>query len=593
MKEEKTIHQNILDNMSDGVMTIDRDGRIITFNGAAESILGLPADSVLNKLFGEVFLTMERNDIFNQTILDSVYESAMLHNKKVIYAAYGKEILLNVTTSFLKPGITEKEEHTAVIVVFQDITEIERLSEAEKKLAEELKGKHKELQNAYINLEEANRNLDLALKKMHKIRIIATGFIIMLFVIIGLFTWKKAAPTTADAPKNIQIESKDLSKVKTYTVEKKPISDSIALKGFLKPINMVNITSPFNGKVKETLFQYGQYVEKGQLLLKMDASETESKHREAQVAFMKAREKMSEVDKWQSGNEVTAKKRSLSKSKMTLDTAKNKFEQSDLLYKKGYISKSDYEGDKQSFENAKLDFETAQEELATTIKKGEGYNWKAAKLELENARYKLQELDGQLKRAVVYAPVSGTVILPDISSDKEKKGKIVENGISFSEGEIILSIGNTEGLSVTADVDEMEVIKIQKGQEVTVTEDAFPGIILKGVVSSVSTQASKSSGGKKTPSFEINVAIDKGGSGAKDRLRLGMSAKAEIVIMKKPDAIMVPIGSIFVEKANKFVMVKDKNTKKFKKTMVETGITTLDKVEILKGLNVGDEIALP
>jgi PAS domain S-box-containing protein len=41
MKHDEIIYRNILENMTDGVMTISLDGRIITFNEAAERILDL------------------------------------------------------------------------------------------------------------------------------------------------------------------------------------------------------------------------------------------------------------------------------------------------------------------------------------------------------------------------------------------------------------------------------------------------------------------------------------------------------------------------------------------------------------------------
>ena len=52
MKNDELIYQNILANMSDGVMTIGLDGKIITFNEAAEEILQMKAAEVIGKPFG-------------------------------------------------------------------------------------------------------------------------------------------------------------------------------------------------------------------------------------------------------------------------------------------------------------------------------------------------------------------------------------------------------------------------------------------------------------------------------------------------------------------------------------------------------------
>jgi len=83
MEQESVISQNILQNMSGGVMTIGLTGEIITFNPAAEKVLGLRKDEVLGKKFAQVFFEHEGNDDFNQAILDAIYESSVSHNRTV------------------------------------------------------------------------------------------------------------------------------------------------------------------------------------------------------------------------------------------------------------------------------------------------------------------------------------------------------------------------------------------------------------------------------------------------------------------------------------------------------------------------------
>jgi len=587
------VYRNILENMRDGVMTIGMDGTIITFNNAAETILAMKSADVVDRTFGEVFLSAEENDEFNQAVLNAVYESAMVHNARVPYGAFGKALTLNVTTSFLRPPEGKEGERGAVIVVFQDVTEVEHLREQEARLAEELKEHHKELQEAYVNLEGTNRDLQAALKKIHVIRVAATAFVIVLFVVLGLISWKRIIPPGSKPAQETRAEMRDPSRMKTFTVNEQRLTDSIALKGSLKPINVVNITSPFSGKVKERLFQYGQPVQKGHLLLKMDAVETETKHREANVTYIKALEKMREMDKWDYADEVTKARRSVTKSKMTLDTAKNKFEQSEILFRKGYISSTDYTSDKQQYETAQMDYDASLQELQTAINKGKGDNYSVTKIELDNARTKLQVLEQQLQKANVVAPVSGTVVMPDAGSDKDKKGKLIEVGMSFTEGDLLVSIGDTGGFSVTAEVDEMEVLKLKKGQEAVITGDAFSGVTLKGTVTHVSSQASKGEGSKKTPVYEIMVSVEKSPPEAREKLLLGMSCKVQVTIMDRANTLMIPIRAVSTEGNDSYVAMKDKKTNEMKKVKVETGITTLDSVEIIKGLAKGDEILIP
>jgi PAS domain S-box-containing protein len=582
------IFRNILESMSDGVMTIGLDGRILTFNTAAESILGLKEQEVLQKSFAELFLIGEANDAFNQTILNSIYDADTTHNKLVRWHRGAEVLTLEVTTSFLSATEEGRKRNVAVIVVFNDITEVGRLQESELRLTEELKEKHQTLQKSYLEMEETNTTLHAALRKVQLIRVGATIFVIILFLSIGIITWKQTGISTGKAGP-LAGSQQGATEARTYTVAPQTLTDSITLKGTLKPIQIVNITSPFSGMVREKYFEYGQAVTKGQLLLKLDRADTEVKYREAKTAFIEAQEKLKELDNWTNGNEMAKAQQSVTRSKLTLDGHNKTFQETERLFKKEIVPATEYASAKQQSTTAKMDYDASLRELQLVKEKGEGQNRYIAKLKLENAHQKLQDLENQLRRSEIVAPVSGTVLNPDMAGDKDKKGKLADRGVTFSQGDILLAIGNTEGLSMTAEVDELEVLKIKKDQEVHITVDAF-GETIKGRVSNISSQAVKSEGGKKAASFEVSVAMNILPPGLKEKLRLGMSANMEIMLLNKANVMLLPIQAVISEGKDHIVTVRDKGTQSLKKVKVETGITTLDAVEITSGLKVGDEV---
>ncbi|PKN05179.1 MAG: hypothetical protein CVU74_03110 [Deltaproteobacteria bacterium HGW-Deltaproteobacteria-9] len=592
MKNDELIYQNILANMSDGVMTIGLDGKIITFNEAAEEILRMKAAEVIDRPFGEVFLILEGYDDFNQIILNAVYESSTIQNGVVSIQADEIARTLTLTTSFLKTEQDGKKEKVAVIAVFSDMTELERMRAAEIQLTGQIKDKHKELQDSYLQLEDSTKNLEMALKKVQIIRIAATAFVIVLFLAIGIFSWVRTTSTAHKTEGSPVEKSAKGATQNFYPVSPQTLSDSISLKGALKPIQVVNIPTPFTGNVQEMFFEYGQPVTKGQILLKLDRTEAQTKYREAKAAFIKAQEKFREVTKWETSDEIIKIGRSLAKAKMSLDNQKRTLTETEYLFKKGIVPATEYENAKQQHINAQLDYEAAEQELKTGMAKGKGDNYTVIRLEMENAKSKLTELEKQLNRADVVAPVSGTVVMPD-ASDKDKTSKMVSKGASFNQGEILLAVADTEGFTVRMDVDEIEVLKIKRDQAAIITGDAFPGVELKGRVSHVSAQAGSAEGKPDSPSFKVTVAVDKIVPEVKEKIRLGMSASIVIQVLQKPEALLVPIPAVSMEGAGRFVTVRDKTSKALKKIKVETGITTADSVEILKGLSAGDEVLVP
>ena len=584
---DETIFRNVLDSLNNGVMTIGREGRILTFNAAAEAILGLKSAEVLNRSFAEAFLVRQENDQFNQTIFNAIYDADVIHDRLVSWHRNGEAVVLEMATSLLAGEEGEGPKDAAVIVVFRDITEVERLRETERRLSEELKENHRALQKSYMEMEEANGQLQAALRKVQAIRVAATALVVILFVSVGFFTWKQVgiphrAPVPVAGPAAV-------TGARIFTVTLQTLTDTIALKGTLKPIQVVNVPSPFAGMIREKLFEYGQTVTKGQLLLRIDRAETEMKLREARTAYIEAAEKLREIEHWSEGNEMAKAQQNVTRSKLTLDGHFKTFQETERLFQKEIVPATEYNNARQQYTTAKMDYDSALRELRMTGEKGEGQNREIARLKLENARQKAKDLEAQLLLADIHAPVSGTVLLPDLAGDKEKKGKAVEQGVSVSQGDLLLSVGNSEGLSMTAEVDELEVLKIKKDQEVRVTTEAFPEA-LKGRVAHVSSQAAKSEQGAKSARFEVAVAIEGIPAALRDKLRLGMSASMEIMILNKPGVILLPLAAVALEGADRFVTLRERQTAAKKKQRVETGITTLDRVEIKAGLKAGDEV---
>jgi RND family efflux transporter MFP subunit len=573
--------------MTDGVMTVDLEGRITTFNVAATQILGIRSDEAASRRFGEVFLEIEGADEFSQAILDAVYESSTSHNRNVPYSNNGKSSILALTTTFLKAddGTGQK---IGVIAVFSDITELQKLQKAGVRNAEELKVKHRELQDAYMKTEQGNQQLQAALKKVQVIRITATAFTILLFLGIGLFVWRqKSATFTSSSSSSKPAQA---GAIATTTVTPQPISTSISLTGKLQALQMVNINSPLSGKVEQVKVRYGEVVTAGQPLASMDIAEAQMKHRDAMAAYIKAVANYKQVEKWDVGSEVVRANRSLTKAKLSLENQKKTLVESERLFKKGIIPASENESAQLQYTNQKMDYQSAEEEVQAAVEKGNPENRKVARFEMENAETRLKQVEHDIASATVLAPVSGIVMKPP-ASGQSKEGRLVERGGTFQQGEALFAIGDLSGFSVSCKVDEVDVTKVKLGQKVRVTGDAFPGEQLTGVIQSISPQAEEGEGGQSAPSFGVKVVIETVPPELKKRVMAGMTANLEIMIYEKPDALMVPLSAVKDEQGKRYVTRKKAGSSEAgEKVEVTTGYTTQDAVEILKGLKPGDVI---
>ena len=117
------IYESIIRDMSEGIMTIDLNGTINSFNPAAERILGIKKDETIGQQFAKVFIGNQKNDVFTQSVLDAMYEPTTRHEKVVPWHGGNQVRQLYLVSSFL----FDERREIGTIIVFSDITELAEL----------------------------------------------------------------------------------------------------------------------------------------------------------------------------------------------------------------------------------------------------------------------------------------------------------------------------------------------------------------------------------------------------------------------------------------------------------------------------------
>ena len=569
--------------MRDGVMSVYPDGRIMTFNPAASAFLGVAQEDAYGRTFAEVLLSREGLDEFNQALLDAVQEGDVGRQREVSALVDGEQRTFVLTTSYLRDGVGDS---LGIIAVFADVTETKSLRETEQRLARQLEAQNEELQTAYRDVEENNETLAAALRKVQVTRVAATVFVIGLFLAIGLATWSVGEPTVEAAGPAVASAANDAA---TVVVEPRRLVATIALFGRVAPQREVHVASPADGKVAATYFQYGERVDDGQRLVDLDTADVERELRQAQAERIRAEREFDALRDWASNPETARLRRELSKAKLALDNQRSKVEQSAVLLEQGIVAAIEHEAAQRQFQSQSLDYETLQEDYASLLAEGDEEAQEVARLERENALVRVASLEEVLRQATIAAPIAGVVLQPD-SGDGDT-GAALGKGQVVGHGERLLTIGDVDGLAVVGSVDEVDVTKVRMGQEVTIRGDAFPDLELAGSVARVSRQAQLGQR-SSTPTFEIVAAIEPLPDSAQQRLRLGMSARIEVVVEDKPDALLVPIAAVDLRGGGAWLRVKDGDSEAIREVRVTPGLTTLTDVEIVDGLATGDEVVV-
>lgn len=150
----------------------------------------------------------------------------------------------------------------------------------------------------------------------------------------------------------------------------------------------------------------------------------------------------------------------------------------------------------------------------------------------------------------------------------------------------LVRIDDSSRWQVTADVPEIEIMKLREGQEVMIKASAMPEQMFKGVIKSISLAAKTSSNRWDSSGVEFPITIEV--TGAAEGLRSGMSVVIDIIARKVDKATALRLEYIQREdNGDAFVTMADG-----KRRAVKLGMQTDEAAQVLDGLKAGDKVQL-
>lgn len=222
---------------------------------------------------------------------------------------------------------------------------------------------------------------------------------------------------------------------------------------------------------------------------------------------------------------------------------------------------------------AKTTFERQQRLWEQKI--GSEIQYLQAKSSYEAQTEAVNQLKSQLAKTIIRAPFSGTI--DDVITEQ---GSVVSAGMS----ELILLV-NLDDMYIETDVPESYISSITKDKKVEVE---FP-ILGKTIEAKVRQAGNYINPANRT--FKVEIAVPN----ADKSIKPNLTAKLKINDYTSPSAILLP-QSIISENAEgqQYVYIATNENKSkeaiAQKIIIETGKTQGDVIEVLKGLNDGDQI---
>ena len=146
------------------------------------------------------------------------------------------------------------------------------------------------------------------------------------------------------------------------------------------------------------------------------------------------------------------------------------------------------------------------------------------------------------------------------------------------------SIASGDEMTLSVNVDEMDILSIETGQKATVTFDAIENKEYEGEITSIDKNGTTSNGTTKYP---VEITLTK-----EDSMMSGMNASVTITTSEVSDALLVPAAAVTEEGNTSYVYTeKDSKTGELSgKTEVQTGDTDGTNIVITSGVSEGDTV---
>lgn len=360
----------------------------------------------------------------------------------------------------------------------------------------------------------------------------------------------------------------EIISVQTEKVQKRTITQVVSATGKVNPVYQVMISAEATGEIVYLPIKEGDVVKKGQLLVRIKPDIYEAQRNNAAARLEQA-------------------KATLRSTEAQLNKIESDYKRIQGLYQKKLASDAELESAKANYLQTLGSYESQRSFVA-------------------QAEAALKEATENLNKTYVYAPMNGTISKLNVELAQRVLGS------NFSPGTEILTVADLSQMEARVDVDENDVVLVSVGDEAIVKVDAFGDKEFKGKVTQIGNSAvSKGLGTQdEVVNFEVRILIED----PDKQLRPGMSCDADIKTETKANVIAVPIQSVtarmdkpkMMDESNKDEenLEKPKNGKSnkpkevvflakdgiAKMVEVKTGISDDSYIEIISGLNGGEEV---
>ncbi len=357
------------------------------------------------------------------------------------------------------------------------------------------------------------------------------------------------AQVEVEHPRAGAAQFSSVERIKVAQVQRSDLLLRKEATGYLEPWRLVKVAAETSGRVVARLVEEGQPVRAGQLLVRLDDSETLLEVREAEADWLKIRAQY--AVNYESGLSWSQP----SSRKTAADSGEAG--KAERLFEEGLISKQRLA-------------EARHEETKDLLSGRRQIEIRAASSGLLQAEQRLSRAHLALNRSGIRAPFAGRIA--DLAA---------EPGQQIAPGESLLTLLDDARLKVEVSVLEADIVRLHEGSLARVRIPALGDAVLDGFVHTINPIVDPETG---TGRVTVTLPNPRG------RVMPGLFSYVELETGRLPDRLLVPAAAVLERQDRKVVFRIEEGKALW--TYVETGARSGELIEILSGLEEGDRVAI-
>jgi HlyD family secretion protein len=422
---------------------------------------------------------------------------------------------------------------------------------------------------------------------------------------------------------SIKYNQRGVVSVQTGAAVRQDLTATVTASGEIKPKNYINLgTNTFGAApITEILVKEGDRVRRGQVVARLESVQANADvvAQKAGIATALADSAAAEANMTSMEDGIRTAQASVERSKTEVDRTKVNLDRATELFQSKLIAKQDFDQKKAEYDSAKA----AVVESEARVVQARSQQAQSRE-QLSSAQKRIAQLQASLTRYAdvldkysVVAPIDGIVTNLPV-----RVGETVVPGVQNSASSTIMTVADMSLITAEVKVDETDIVNVKLDQAADVTIDAMPNQTFKGHVVEIGNTAilrstglaasSSTTANQEAKDFKVVIAIDN----PPEDIRPGLSCTGKIVTATRLHVLTIPIQALtvrqrgdldpskpnYVQAAAKVDPVAEKAKKeelqgvftlhngKAEFHQVATGITGVTDIEVLSGLNEGDQI---